>query len=220
MRCSLLQQTVVPHATMHDDLSRVEDGPVVCVSEGFDHEGFHRLGFALYLVSLSTSCRSSRPMSQRLASGKHVARYSEMELTTVWLDDMLNRTWDVSAGKIRAWSGSSSVVITRVAAASLDIYVCGFLCTPFIFNGLRQVCFGAGHERKGCALVAVAFVFVVLPFEAPFVSRSKHRQGRTKRRRRVGPRQRPSPAFALDVSCWRTPSASRTISIRMWLTLP
>jgi hypothetical protein len=56
--------------TMHD-LSRVEDGPVACVSEGFEHEGFRRLGFALYLVSLSTSCRSSRPMSQHLASGKH-----------------------------------------------------------------------------------------------------------------------------------------------------
>ena len=69
-RSLLLQQTVVPPTTMRD-LSRVEDGPVVCVSEGFDHEGFRRLGFALYLVSLSTSCRSSRPMSQHLASGKH-----------------------------------------------------------------------------------------------------------------------------------------------------
>ena len=204
---------------MHD-LSRVEDGPVVCVSEGFDHEGFRRLGFALYLVSLYTLCRSSRPMSQRLASGKHVARYSEMELTTVWLDDMLNRTWDASAGKITASSGSSSVMITRAAAASLDIYICGFLCTPFTSNGLRQVCFGAGHGRKWFALVAVVFVLVVFSFEAPSVSRSKHRHGRTKHRRRFGPQSRPSLAFALDVLCWRTSSVFRTISIRTWLILP
>lgn len=158
-------------------------------------------------------------MSQRLASGKHAARFSEMELTTVWLDDMLNRTWDASAGKITASNGSSSVLITRVAAA-LDIYICGFLCTPFSSNGLRQVCFGAGHGRKWFALVAVVFVRVVFPFEAPSVSRSKHRHGRTKHRRRFGPQQRPSLAFALDVSCWRTSSVFRTILIRTWLTLP
>ena len=140
---------------MHD-LSRVEDGPVVYVSEGFDYEGFRRLGFALYLVSVYTLCRSSRPMSQRLASGKHVARYSEMELTTLWLDDMLNRRWDASAGKITTSSGSISA-----AATFLDIYICGFLCTPFTSNGLRQVCFGAGHGRKWFALVAVVFVLVV-----------------------------------------------------------
>ena len=103
----------------------------------------------------------------------------------VWLDDMLNRKWEASEGKIMAKSGTSSVVITRVAA--LDIYVCGFLCTPFSSNGLRQVCFGAGHGCKWFALVAVVFVLVVFPFEAPSVSRSKHRHGRTKQRRRFGP---------------------------------
>ena len=110
-----------------------------------------------------------------------------MELTTVWLDDMLNRTWDASAGKITASSGSSSVLITRVAAASLDIYICGFLCTPFSSNGLRQVCFGAGHGCKWFALVSVVVVLVVFPFDAPSVSRSKHRHGRTKQQRRFGP---------------------------------
>ena len=71
-----------------------------------------------------------------------------MELTTVWLDDMLNRTWDASAGKITASNGSSSVLITRVAAA-LDIYICGFLCTPFSPNGLRQVCLGWDMDANG-----------------------------------------------------------------------
>ena len=103
----------------------------------------------------------------------------------VWLDDMLNRKWEASEGKLMAKSGTSSVVITRVAA--LDIYVCGFLCTPFSSNGLRQVRFGAGHGCKLFALVAVVVVLVVFPFEAPSVSRSKHRHERTKQRRRFGP---------------------------------
>ena len=105
----------------------------------------------------------------------------------VWLDDMLNRKWEASEGKITAKSGTSSVLITRVAAASLDIYVCGFSCTLFSSNGLRQVCFGAGHGCKWFALVAVVFVLVVFPFEAPSVSRSKHRHGKTKQQRRFGP---------------------------------
>ena len=103
----------------------------------------------------------------------------------VWLDDMLNRKWEASEGKIMAKRGTSSVVITRVAA--LDIYVCGFLCTPFSSNGLRQVRFGAGHGCKWFALVSVVVVLVVFPFDAPSVSRSKHRHGRTKQQRRFGP---------------------------------
>ena len=102
-----------------------------------------------------------------------------------WLDDMLNRNWEAAEGILMAKSGTGPVVIT--GATALDIYVCGFLCTPFSSNGLRQVCFGAGHGCKWFALVAVVFVLVVFPFEAPSVSRSKHRHGRTKQRRRFGP---------------------------------
>jgi hypothetical protein len=100
----------------------------------------------------------------------------------VWLDDMLNRKWEASE---TAKNGTSSVLITRVAA--LDIYVCGFLCTPFSSNGLRQVRFGAGHGCKWFALVSVVVVLGVFPFDAPSVSRSKHRHGRTKQQRRFGP---------------------------------
>ena len=66
-----------------------------------------------------------------------------MKFGSVMLDDMLDRKWDISAGTIAASIGPSSVVFTG-SAISLDIYVCGFMCTPFTPNGLRQAC-GAGH---------------------------------------------------------------------------
>ena len=103
----------------------------------------------------------------------------------VWLDDTLNRQWKAAEGILMAKSGTGPVVITR--ATALDIYVCGFLCTPFSSNGLRQVRFGAGHGCKWFALVSVVVVLVVFPFDAPSVVRSIHRHGRTKQQRRFGP---------------------------------
>ena len=53
------------------------------------------------------------------------------------LDDMLNRTWDFRAGTMEANNVSGPMVITRTAA-KLDVYVCGFMCTPFSSNGKRE----------------------------------------------------------------------------------
>ena len=63
-----------------------------------------------------------------------------MGIKTLWLDNMLDRKWDISSGSVTISIGSRSVAITGDACLPLDLYTCGFMCTPFSSNGLRQVC--------------------------------------------------------------------------------
>ena len=63
-----------------------------------------------------------------------------MGIKTLWLGNLLDREWNMSSGSVTISIGSRSVAITGDAVLPLDLYTCGFVCTPFSSNGLRQVC--------------------------------------------------------------------------------
>lgn len=60
-------------------------------------------------------------------------RLAGLPVTNLILEDVLVRTWKPSLGIMT----SNEARITR-QEARLDLYICGFLCTPFTTNGTRQ----------------------------------------------------------------------------------
>ena len=68
------------------------------------------------------------------------------------LGDMIQRTWDIQSGTIEAKSLSGWATLNR-EVVNLDLYVCGFMCTPFTPNGRRAV----GREGRGAGRSIVQF---------------------------------------------------------------
>ena len=62
---------------------------------------------------------------------------AKMGASSVILGDMNLRIWDVKAGKITTRDYQGKPVRISKEQADLDIYVCGFMCTPFTPNGDR-----------------------------------------------------------------------------------
>ena len=54
------------------------------------------------------------------------------------LKDMNSRIWKPSEGKILTKTFSGQVVSFRRDDAAVDLYICGFMCTPFTPNGQRK----------------------------------------------------------------------------------
>ena len=57
---------------------------------------------------------------------------AKMGISSLILGDMNIRVWDVKAGVIKTKDHQGKPVTISKVQADLDIYVCGFMCTPFI----------------------------------------------------------------------------------------
>ena len=62
----------------------------------------------------------------------------QMGIAPLLLSDMNVRVWDANAGVIKTKDHQGKVVKISREQADLDIYVCGFMCTPFTPNGEQQ----------------------------------------------------------------------------------
>ena len=62
---------------------------------------------------------------------------TKMGVSSLVLGDMNIRVWDVKAGVIKTKDHQHKPVTISREHADLDIYVCGFMCTPFTPNGDR-----------------------------------------------------------------------------------
>ena len=97
-------------------------------------------GMCIPELALKMLCKDGRSMHTVFACDvmKSAQRWMEHLGLSPLLDDMNCRLWNKETGVMTAKTNDGKLFRLSAKDADLDLYVCGFMCTPFTPNGMRK----------------------------------------------------------------------------------